>query len=130
MLTPGHFLIGKPLTALPDMPESHQPIALLKRWNLYQRLTSHLWERWSREYLATMNHLSKWQNPTRDMQVGDIVCLRDELTAPTKWPLARVIEVHPGHDGIVRVVTVRTAKGEYKRPIVKLVPLLRSNDTC
>ena len=130
VLTPGHFLIGKPLTALPDMPESHQPITLLKRWHLCQRLTNHLWERWSREYLATMNHLSKWQNPTRDMQVGDIACLRDEPTAPTKWPLARVIEVHPGHDGIVRVVTVRTAKGQYKRPIVKLVPLLRSNDTC
>ena len=70
------------------------------------------------------NHESPIQmaNPTRDMQVGDIVCLRDEPTAPTKWPLARVIEVHPEHDGIVRVVTVGTAKGQYKRTIVKLVP--------
>ena len=48
-LTPGHFLIGKPLTAFPDPPESRQPIAMLRRWHLCQRLTSHFWERWSKE---------------------------------------------------------------------------------
>ena len=95
-----------------------------RRWNLCQKLTRHFWSRWSTEYLATMNCLSKWQNPTDDLQVGDIVCLRDEPTAPTKWPIARVVEVHPGKDKRVRVVTVRTARGTYKRPIVKIVRLL------
>ena len=78
VLTPGHFLIGKPLTALPDPPESHQPIALLRRWHLCQKLTSHFWYRWSSEYLITLNRLSKWQNPMRNLQVGDVVCLRDQ----------------------------------------------------
>ena len=123
-LTPGHFLIGKPLTALPDSPESHQLITLLRRWNLCQKLTKHFWNRWSTEYLTTMNRLSKWQNPTEDLRVGDIVCLRDEPTAPTKWPIARVVEVHPGQDKRVRVVTVRTARGTYKRPVVKIIQLL------
>ena len=124
VLTPGHFLIGKPLTALPNPPEVNQPIALLRRWHLCQKLASHFWYRWSHEYLTTLNRLSKWQNPARNLQVGDVVCLRDEPTSPTKWPLARVIEIHPGQDGRVRVVTVRTPKGTYKRPIVKVVPLL------
>ena len=52
--------------------------------------------------------------------MGDIVCLRDEPTSPTKWPIARVIEIHPGKDVKVRVVTLRTPKGVYKRPIVKV----------
>ena len=26
---------------------------------------------------------------------------------PTKWPLARVSDVHPGRDGLVRVVSVK-----------------------
>ena len=50
--------------------------------------------------------------------------MENEPTAPTKWPIARVIEVHPGQDGKVRVVTVRTARGTYKRPVVKVVQLL------
>ena len=57
-LTPGHFLIGKPLTALPNPPESRQPIAMLRRWHLCQRLTSHFWDRWSKQYLTSLNRLS------------------------------------------------------------------------
>ena len=55
VLTPGHFLIGKPLTALPDLIESREPVTILRRWNLCQRLTSHFWNRWSQEYLTTLN---------------------------------------------------------------------------
>lgn len=42
---------------------------------------------------------------------------------PTEWHLGRVVEVHPGPDDIVRVVSVRTHDGTYKRPVVKLVKL-------
>ncbi|XP_077301766.1 uncharacterized protein LOC143922414 [Arctopsyche grandis] len=31
------------------------------------------------------------------------------------WPMGRVTQVHPGHDGAVRVVTLRTQKGVIKR---------------
>ena len=36
------------------------------------------------------------------------------------WPLGRIVSTHPGQDGIVRAVTVRTQYGEYKTPITKL----------
>ena len=73
------------------------------------------------------NSTIKVEIPCTNLQVGDIVCLRNEPTIPTKWPLARIAEVHPGRDGNVLVVTVGTPKGTYKRPIVKLhvVPILR-----
>ena len=61
----------------------------------------------------------------RNIQVGDVVCVRDEHLAPTKWPLARVVDVYPGQDGQVRVVTVRTSRGTYKRPVTKIVTLIR-----
>ena len=69
---------------------------------------------------------SKWHIPSKNLQEGDIVCLRDEPLAPTKWPLARIIQVHPGKDVKVRVVTVKTAMGIYKRPMIKVVPLVSS----
>ena len=40
------------------------------------------------------------------------------------WPLAVVTEVHPGLDGQIQTVTLRTYKGTYKRPVVKLVLLI------
>ena len=123
VLTPGHFLIGRPLTALPD-EAVHQQLTTLRRWQLCQTLTRHWWARWSKEYIETLLKFSKWHTPSRNLRVGDIVCLRDEPLAPTRWPLARVIEIHPGRDGRTRVVTVRTAKGIYKRPIIKMVPLV------
>ena len=84
----------------------------------------HFWSRWSLEYFNELQRAWKWHLPSCNIKVGDIVCLREEPMAPTKWPLARITEIHPGHDGRVRVVTVKTSKGTYKHPIVKIVPLV------
>ena len=46
VLTPGHFLIGQPLMALPDPAMSYQSVSLLRRWHLCQTLVRHFWKRW------------------------------------------------------------------------------------
>lgn len=44
---------------------------------------------------------------------------------PTKWKLGRIVQLHPGKDGTIRVVTVRLGSGlEIKRPNIKLCVLL------
>ena len=43
---------------------------------------------------------------------------------PTKWAIARVVDVHPGQDNVVRVVTIRTSTGTYKRPVTKVAVLI------
>jgi len=48
------------------------------------------------------------------------VLLHDPNAPPSHWALGRIIRCHPGDDDIVRVVTVKTAKAEYKRPISKI----------
>lgn len=57
------------------------------------------------------------------ISLGSLVLIVNELCSPLKWSLGRVVQLHPGTDGICRVVTVRTSTGEYKRPVVKLCPL-------
>jgi len=52
-----------------------------------------------------------------------MVLITDERFPPGKWPLARVIHLHPGPDGLTRVVTLKTATSTYKRPITKLCVL-------
>ena len=127
ILTPGHFLIGQSLIALPDNSDSTRSMSLLRRWQLCQSLVHHFWKRWSKEYVITLIKHHKWYYHKRNVSIGDIVIIRDETLFPTKWPLARVIDVHPGKDDLVRVATLKTEKGIYKRPITKIVVLLPIN---
>ena len=48
-------------------------------------------------------------------------------TAPLHWPTAVITDRHPGKVGIVRMVTIRTPKKVFKRPIVNVFPLQRVN---
>ena len=123
-LTPGHFLIGRPLEALPDSQESYRSISLLKRWHLCQNLVRHFWKRWIGEYIDIIRRFTKWQHPSRNLQVGDIVLLQEDNLVPIKWPLGRIMNTYPGKDDIVRVVDVKTGRGVYKRPVTKIALLL------
>ncbi|XP_077275741.1 uncharacterized protein LOC143904736 [Temnothorax americanus] len=127
VLTPGHFLVGSALIAVPEPSLLDVPVNRLTRWQLLQQMRDYFWKRWSQEYVHSLVHRPKWQNREPDVQLGRLCLLRNETTPPTRWPLARVVKVHPGEDGRVRVVTVRTATGELTRPIVKLV-LLPASD--
>ena len=127
-LTPGHFIIGRPLASLPDPSFSYRSISLLKRWHLCQSLVRHFWRRWHLEYLTHLQKFSKWRHPSRNARVGDVVVLHENGLVPGKWPVARVTEVKPGRDGIVRVVTVRTHSGTYNRPVTKIALLLPSEN--
>lgn len=58
-----------------------------------------------------------------EFKIGDLVIIKDELTPPTKWPLGRIIELHEGKDGLVRVAEIKTALSQYKRSIHRLIYL-------
>ena len=75
MLTPGHFLIGKPIESLPDTSLSYRA---LQHWHLCQCIVRHFWWRWSAEYVTSLRRLTKWQHPTRNFQVGDVVVLQED----------------------------------------------------
>ena len=83
-LTPGHFLIGRPLESLPDYPSTFQTVSILRRWNLCQTLTRHFWQRWSTDYFASLRKFTKWHDSTRNAQVGDVVLLREDGLVPAK----------------------------------------------
>ena len=127
-LTAGHFLLYQLPQAYPEDPRIPREPHLLKQWNLCQSVVHHFWTRWSREYLHTLQARTKWQRESPNLQVNDIVILRSDKTFACHWPLARVIEVFPGQDGLVRVATVKTSNGTYKRPVVKMALLLRPEE--
>lgn len=119
VLTPQHFLSGDVATIIPDNIDSSRP-SLLKRWDLIQYMKNIFWKRYYNEYLNTLQTRSKWIKTRVNFQVNDIVILKEDNVPPGRWPLGRIVAVCPGKDGHVRVVTVKTANGQFKRPIVKL----------
>jgi len=129
-LTPGHFLIGGPMTSMPEPCLKHLKDGHLSRWQLVQRMTQHFWTRWSNEFVSRMQQRPKWQQQIKNIQLNSLVIIKDERLPPLKWKLGRVIALHPGADGLVRVVTLKTADGEIQRPIVKicLLPIDSDNE--
>lgn len=123
-LTPSHFLtLGPLLPIIPEPDLSEIAIARLSRWQLIQKLQSDFWKRYSLEYLNTLQQRLKWVNPVEEVKLNDLVLIKHETTSPLKWPLGRVVQLHPGADGHVRVVTVKTQNGQLRRPVIKLCPL-------
>jgi hypothetical protein len=57
------------------------------------------------------------------IRVGDVVFVVNDLLPRNSWPKGIIEELFPGKDGIVRVVTVRTTTGTYRRPVSKICVL-------
>ena len=124
-LTASHFLLYHSPSTYPEDPRLPERPDLLKKWNHCQAVVQHFWQRWSGEYLSTLQSRSKWQHKSPNLQVGDIVLLKYKKTISCHWPLARITAVYPGQDGFVRVAMVKTATGQYKRSVVKLALIFR-----
>ncbi|XP_044591450.1 uncharacterized protein LOC123269679 [Cotesia glomerata] len=130
VLTPGHFLIGQSLTAIPEPSLTDLQPARLSHWEQVQQMVQHFWKRYYQDCIHRYQAISKWHHRRNQIKVGSVVLITTEDLPPTKWPLAKVIAVHPGEDGQIRVVTVKTVNTELVRPITKLcvLPLTHEED--
>jgi hypothetical protein len=125
-LSPGHFLIGEPLTQLPCIDYTDVKVNRLSWWQSFQQQPQEFWKRWSADYLNELQQRQCWQRSYPNLQPSDVVLLKEDHTTPLHWPTAVITDVHPGTDNI-RVVTVKTPKGTFKCPISKICPLLRND---
>lgn len=123
VLTPSHFLIGHSATKIPEVDIADVKPSYLTRWQMVQQLTQHFWRRWYMEYLTSLQPRTKWRDKQPPIKVDDIVVLKDTNTPVNQWPLGKITKIHPGSDGITRVVTVKTQSGELLRPINKICTL-------
>lgn len=124
-LTPGHFLIGSSLMSPAEPEEILSKAALLNRWRRLKVIQQDFCRRWRAEYLKELHKRNKWKNPQEDLQLNDLVVLRNEAICPNDWRLGRVIKLYPGGDDRVRVVDLKTQSGIITRPVHKLVLLPR-----
>lgn len=125
-LTPGHFLVGRPLTAVPS-----PPITALRpnRYELIEKIRQQFWSRWQKEFLAEMQQRSRWRTQQQGLNCGDLVLLREANLPPLQWRLGRVTRLHPGPDGVSRVADVTTTKGTVTRAVRTMCPLFRDTSS-
>lgn len=81
------------------------------------------WDRWSGEYASQLQIRTKWTESRKNLEIGDMVLMKEETTPPLHWPLGRITNVYTGKDGLVRVADVKSNEKIYKRPVGKLAVL-------
>uniref|UniRef100_A0A8D8Z6D4 Integrase catalytic domain-containing protein n=1 Tax=Cacopsylla melanoneura TaxID=428564 RepID=A0A8D8Z6D4_9HEMI len=123
MLTPNHFLKLTPLTCIPAVDVTDVPLNRLSRFQLIDQMMQSFWKRWSFEYLSSLQVREKWLTSCENIKPGTLVLIRQDNAAPLNWPVGVITEVYPGKDGIVRVASVRTPRGECRRAVSNLCSL-------
>ncbi|CAK1579613.1 unnamed protein product [Parnassius mnemosyne] len=120
VLTPGYFLIGEPLVMAPDHNYETSNVSSLRRWQYTQRMSQEFLRKWSREYLNQFFHRYRWSTRIPQPKIGDIVLIKEDGLPPCRWLYGKIVEEHPGQDGISKVVTVMCKNSLIKRPTNKI----------
>ncbi|GFW31192.1 integrase catalytic domain-containing protein [Trichonephila clavipes] len=130
VLTPGHFLIGKPINYLPEPNLTERRDNLLNRWQRVQKMVQTIWILWKNSYLSHLQQRSKWLLKKQNLSPGVLVLIKDIQLPTYQWPLGKIIKVYQGPDGNVRVADIQTTKGIFKRPIseICIVPIVDNFD--
>ncbi|GFS91796.1 integrase catalytic domain-containing protein [Trichonephila clavipes] len=98
VLTPGHFIIGRPISAIPEPAILDISDNRLSRWQYTTKCVQTIWKRWKNDYLNHLQQRNKWQFEKNNVAVGCLVLLKENDLPPCKWAMARILEVISGTD--------------------------------
>ncbi|CAG9132384.1 unnamed protein product [Plutella xylostella] len=122
-LSPSHFLIGRPLTSVPYPQVSDCNVHRLDRFQRIEFLRQHFWKRYCAEYVTLLQQKTKWLTSTGHLQVGSLVLVKDKTQPPLMWLMGRIVQLHPGKDGVSRVADIETKRGIIQRAYNNICPL-------
>ena len=92
-----------------------------KRWRRIQELLRQTWKRWMHEYITSIGSRKKWFGREKNLKDRDIVLVVDADSRRRNWKVGRIVGVHPGSDGLVRVADVRVGDCIYRRSISRFL---------
>ncbi|XP_038108993.1 LOW QUALITY PROTEIN: uncharacterized protein LOC119766855 [Culex quinquefasciatus] len=120
VLTPGHFLIARPLTAIPEPVYEGTPTNRLSKWQHLQLLREQFWRTWKRDYLTSLQPRGKDNKEKPNVRPGMVVLLEEKDAPPLQWKMGIIQQTYPGPDGFVRTADVKVGGTVVRRPITKL----------
>lgn len=118
VLTPGHFLIGGPLNAIPQRNFSNVAPNRLKAWEGLQQIQQQFWQSWYKDYLHNLQTRPNNCQDVHHFKIGDMVLVKEPNMPPMKWMMGRIVKLFPSpRDKIVRNVRIITQYGEKDRHV-------------
>ena len=128
-LNPNHFFLGNKNVCLPYLPCAEKFVDHRKLFRQIQACANLIWDRLRKEFQPTLNNRQKWRSTANEtLKEGDFVWFIEDSEKRGYYNLGRVTETIDGSDGVIRSAIVRTNYGVYKRPVVKLAPVLTGKD--
>ncbi|XP_071042994.1 uncharacterized protein [Parasteatoda tepidariorum] len=119
-LTPSLFLQDQTEFCVDDLDQNDMQ-NLRKRAKHLHSIKQKLKTRFYKEYISLLKQSRhSHQSP---LEVGDMVLISSDNKKRVDWPLAKVIEIYKGRDGVSRVAKVKTQNGEIIRPFQRLFRL-------
>ncbi|GFT43684.1 integrase catalytic domain-containing protein [Trichonephila clavipes] len=103
-LTPGHFLVGRPIPAIAEPSLTEVNDNRLKVWQKQTKIVQQIFKRWSNNYLNTLQNRNKLYFEKNNVKIHDMVILKEDNLPVCNWPLGRNLEVYHGKDNKIRVV--------------------------
>ena len=136
-LCPNELQLGRVSPRIPQGPFQERT-GNKYRFDFLQGIVEEFWWRWKCRVFPTLVIRSKWHVPRRNVQVGDIVLVKDNNTIRGEWRLGKITKTKIDIDGMIRRVhliytnakdmTGHTTTTEVERAVHNLVVLVPHND--
>ncbi|GBM64240.1 hypothetical protein AVEN_167265-1 [Araneus ventricosus] len=123
-LSPGHFLIGRPINGIVEPLLSEIKETRLSKWQKITKFSQSVWKVWKRDYLCNLQQWYKWKFKVNDAKVGTLVLIKNENLPRTKWLWGRISELFHGKDNQIRVVNIKLPNGTVLKRNVRDVAIL------
>ena len=104
-LTPNMMLLARSSNSSPTIEYSDDD-RFCRRLAYVGEVEKEWWGRWVTQVLPTLFSYKKWKVKKENIKVGELVMLHYPKQFKDDYCIAKVIDVHPGDDGLVRQATV------------------------
>ena len=114
-ITPNMMLLARSSNLSPPMEYSADD-RFCTRLAYIAQVEKEWWDRWIKVVLPTLFSYKKWKVKKENMKVGELVMLRYPKQFKDDYCLAKVSQIHPDSDGLVRKVTISYRKKNPREP--------------
>jgi hypothetical protein len=117
VITPSHLLLGRRIKTWNDeFSETQLPqeSSVRAKWKHRQITFDKFWHLWTKTYQIELQRRSKWYGTKRNLKIGDLVLIEKSFYKRIEWPLALVVGVNKGKEGLSRSVELRVQEPRTK----------------